>query len=248
MIRALKKEEENFIMTVAEGWQLFRIRSLLRAYGTGYGFCRFYLQEESGALLCVTGDEAIISVDGTADWRELAEYICAAGVRGLSAAGAAGAALRPFLPGACCTGTVLEYNGQRPMPQRFEVCSSPEPAETMARLKMAYDILTSCFSFGDFDSWYCDVSHQIRHDTARVYLWENAACAVTLQDRERLYLSALAVLPERQGSGAGSSLVRALLRKSRASTAAVYSKDGRTDRFYQRLGFSESGRWYLYSF
>lgn len=242
MIRLLQEREAASVLSQKGGWQLFRIQSLLRAYGTAYPFCRFYAQEESGALLCITGDEAILDAGEKADYPELAECLYASGVRRLSAVDPAGRRLEPFLGAAASSGAVMERESPMPLPAGEPL----EHAQTMAQLRKAYDILSSCFSLGQFDGWYCDLSHQIRHETMSVYLLENSGCAVTVSAGDRFYLNAVAVLPEFQGKGMGSRMVQAVLTENKGKVTAVFSRSERTDCFYKRAGFCQNGQWFSF--
>ncbi len=241
MIRMLEQQEIPAVLTRRGGWQLFRIQALLRAYGTAYDFCRFYLQEESGALLSVLDDSGILEAGADADLAEWADYLLASGIRELSAVGETGALFGQELPLTHSSGAIMAYSG--------EASSSEKPlqARTMSELERVYRILCSGFEMGDFDRWYCDISHRIRHDTAYLYLLEERGCAFAVSQGDRLFLSGVAVLPEQRGQGTGSRLLRAILSEYVGKTAAVYSRNPNADRFYRRLGFEQIGEWHTFS-
>jgi ribosomal protein S18 acetylase RimI-like enzyme len=54
---------------------------------------------------------------------------------------------------------------------------------------------------------------------------------------DHLYLSRMALLPEAQDQGIGTSLVRDLLRPRRPVRLHVFTSNARALRFYERLGF-----------
>jgi ribosomal protein S18 acetylase RimI-like enzyme len=55
---------------------------------------------------------------------------------------------------------------------------------------------------------------------------------------DHLYLSRIAILPEAQGRGIGTAVVRDLLASGRTVRLHVFSNNVRARRFYERLGFT----------
>lgn len=54
---------------------------------------------------------------------------------------------------------------------------------------------------------------------------------------DHLYLSRIEVLPEAQGRGLGSAVIRGLLGQGRTVRLHVFSNNARARRLYERLGF-----------
>lgn len=244
MIRHLEGKTWCPIGTADGFWQAVRLKSILSAYGTGYDFFRFYLQKESGALLCKIGEDGILYPGDGRFQKELADFIRLNGIRQLSVAGKQGQKLAACLPDADIRrGTVLV---------RLPVKEPPVPfvmADCMGLYQRGYRILCAAFpslSEADFDAWYCDLSHRVRHRTAGMFLLEDTACAVFLQDGEDLFLDKLAVLPQKQGEGIGSKLLRAVAGQFTGCRMAVYSENSFTDRFYLKNGFQRIGEWQEY--
>lgn len=240
MIRLLRAEERPAILAAEGGWQLFRLQTLLAAYGTGYDFCRFYRQEESGALLVCLDDSALLWAAAGADWDELASCLAMTGVSSLLTEETAGRALLPFLPGSSCRiGAVLQKKAASTSAQ-----ADLREAADMPALREAYQLLEEGFGVsGRFDAWYCDLSHRIRHGICRVFLYGRAACAVAAEREGRVLLSQIAVSPDCRRSGVGTALIRAIEAVYPGRLLAVYSRDDGTDAFYRKLGFERVGRW-----
>jgi ribosomal protein S18 acetylase RimI-like enzyme len=55
---------------------------------------------------------------------------------------------------------------------------------------------------------------------------------------DHLYLSRIEILPEVQGRGVGTAVMRDLMRGGRAIRLHVFANNVRARRFYERLGFS----------
>ena len=98
MIRLLREKELSDIFLMPTEWQIHRIQLLLKAYGLGYEFCRFYRQEESKAIVCVLEDSAIVFADDKSDFGELAVCLQMTGVHDISTAGNNGKRLAEHLP------------------------------------------------------------------------------------------------------------------------------------------------------
>lgn len=239
MIRLLREGEVPAVLAADGGWPLFRLQTLLAAYGTGYDFCRFYLQEESGSLLACLDDSALLWTTEKADVGELASCLKMTEAGTLLTGEAAGRALVPLLPGAeSRAGTILEKWASGGEGQNLR------EAADMPALREAYRLIAEGFGpIGDFTAWYCDLSHRLRHGVCRVFLQEGKACAVAAQRGDRILLSQVAVSPACRRTGVGTALIRAVEARYPGCLLAVYSRDGGTDLFYQKLGFRPAGRW-----
>lgn len=65
-----------------------------------------------------------------------------------------------------------------------------------------------------------------------------AVGVLEVSDRgDHLYLSRIAVLPEAQGNGLGTSVLRDLIARGRAVRLHVFTNNIRARRLYERLGF-----------
>ena len=239
MIRLLREQELSDIFLMPAEWQMHRVQLLLKAYGLGYEFCRFYRQEESDAVVCVLEDSAIVWADNRSDFGELAACLQMSGVHEISAAGNNGKRLAEHLP------DFILQNGLI-MEKKADIVNASSQlwyAQTLQELEQGFRILSSSFSMGNFESWYCDMSHRIRHEAAKLCLWEQTGCAVLQQNGKRTFLSAVAVLPESRGKKSGSRMLKAIEAECAETLLGVYSRDENSSRFYSRLGFQDAGIW-----
>lgn len=110
-----------------------------------------------------------------------------------------------------------------------------------------YSLLARCEMAGDWEPFYLDLSHRLRHGGA-LALGEYrrgklAGCAVILMAKEQALLSALAVEEEFRGQGLGTRLVARAESALAGRKLYVLRESGRNQRFYQRLGYREVDRW-----
>lgn len=59
-----------------------------------------------------------------------------------------------------------------------------------------------------------------------------------IDDGDHLYLGRIELMPEAQGRGLGTAVVRDLLRQGRTVRLDVFTNNVRAHRFYERLGFT----------
>ncbi|MFQ9793068.1 MAG: GNAT family N-acetyltransferase [Acutalibacteraceae bacterium] len=95
------------------------------------------------------------------------------------------------------------------------------------------------------------MSHRIRHGGATAVGYEKEekiiACAMTVAETERAaIIGAVAVLPEYQRKGIGTSVVQSLLHRCMAKHQKhiyVYCNSEQNVQFYRTIGFTDSGVW-----
>ncbi len=218
-----------------------KILSLLKAYGTKYPFVRFYAQKNdegtvTAILSVLDGDITLSFALSLADTDELREFISVIGFNTL-----------------LCNG-LFKFNA------KFEsgvIMESSKKAEFMCNYTEVdeYPYLFDLYNFVDYDgidfeSWYVDINHRIRH---------NCAKAVTLNINDEIISSAIlssiynndAVItavqtkPEFRNSGYGSALVSAMCCDVKG-TVYLMREENKNENFYKRLGFINTGHWRIY--
>ncbi len=227
-----------------EAWQerdIFSIRilSLLNSYGCRYQFATFYLQENEGeitaALSKLDGDVTLALREG-ADTQELLHFFCVTGYHTILCSDA-------FVFGAKYEeGSVMS-------------CTTKwEPVQTDAVVD-EYPKLMDLFNFTDyntqdFQSWYVDISHRVRHGTAKAYTLCNdngiiASGILSSIVGDDAILSAVRCTDAQRRKGYGSALVKHICNDV-CGTVCIMREKGTNEAFYQRLGFKENGNWRLY--
>lgn len=215
-----------------------RIRATAEAYGLDYPFARFWMQGEHAAL-CLLDDVLVLDARPGADWEELVSFVRMTGAR-----------------------TVLcaEETAQKlPLPvsvageiMALDSIDVPEPAcEWNLSLREIHALLCDCESASflppEFEPFYLDLSHRIRHGTARtVGFHQNerlAACAIcSACTDETAVLSAVAVHPDFRRQGFGALVVRSLAASLHRQKTYIFRADGENEAFYLALGFAGCGR------
>ncbi|WP_101698482.1 GNAT family N-acetyltransferase [Clostridium minihomine] len=248
MIRLIKPEEvprlQSFCETTPFGC---KIEGLRRAYGLALPFARFWMQEaEQGEITA-----AVSSLDGimVLDWRnqadgeELTEFLSAAGCRTLLCEEAAATLLYGK---ADRQGRILTLCKDR----KEEPNSYSGQLRSEVPVRNLFSLLCECGELKQeqFEAFYLDVSHRVRHHAALIQGLEIdgrlIACAMasSITDHAAV-LSAVAVHPQFRREGAGSTAVIQLLKRLAPRKVSVFCETKEAERFYASLSFVPSGTW-----
>lgn len=216
-----------------------RIKSLLLAYGTKYDFASFYCQyshDEITTIISKLDGDYTISAKQNADTAELEEFLLTIGFstvltdRNLA------------LNINFSEGAVMRCNKKTEIFSRYASVNE-------------YPKLMDLFNFADYDkadfeSWYVDISHRIRHGCAKAY----TLCVNDEIISSGIYssifnndavLSAVKTEPEFRKMGYGSALVSHMICDIKGTVFLMRDKN-RNEEFYRKLGFENSGKWRLY--
>lgn len=228
--------------------QGLRISAAFHSYGTAFPFCEFWLQSgDCGVAAVIAKVDGCVTVCGSPpDTYELSEFLQAVGCSEVFTS----AALTLVPPFAVCEkGVVMHRDLNKALPQSLSVSFSP-------RLEDVYTVLSASGqgeALGEHDAWYVDVSHRVRHGTARaaVFYYDNipAACAMAVAEASSgALLGGVAVRPEFRGRGFGAGTVSALcgVLHSENKNICLCCADGLTG-FYKKLGFEPDGGWAVWS-
>lgn len=215
-----------------------RILGQLKAYGTGYDFALFWRQVVDGeetAIISSLDQSFTLCADDCADREELAEFlgVVAGGEIMCTEDCAAGMGLR----------RVDSFTIYR-LESMIESVVLPVKIDFSPPLDAVYRTLKSRegadIVLPGFESWYADMSHKIRHRSARavtVLDGEIAAVAVTSYETDRAaIISGVAVLPEAEGRGFGRAAVRALCGELPCAEIYAFAHEN-AGGFYEKLGF-----------
>ncbi len=222
-----------------------RIWATARAYGFHLPFARFWMQVQEGAVtaaVCKLDGAAVLEAGHTADFEELKGFLRAADISFLLCSAEACAGLK--IPAVRQGRVMVSWeNLGRGLGQNIEW--NPGIREIYALLR---DCRSDLFPVPDFEPFYLDLSHRIRHGTACSAGirkdGELAACAVAshLTDNAAV-VSAVAVRPLFRRQGLGTDVVRALLSGADRESGFVFRAEGENEAFYGALGFSDCGGW-----
>lgn len=203
-----------------------RIKSLFNAYG-GYDLALFWAQtDRSGrltALLSKTDSDLTVWSSDSADEKELAEFIRAV-------SGSTVMSNRRLPLDNCTTVLQLTANGR--------------PTGESGSLKDVYEIMSTCFEMPEFSVWYADMSHRVRHSSARAVCSENSAACLLIADGVALMVG-LSTRPECRSRGHAARLLSGILNPAESRLFTLAQKD--LVPFYVNRGFKLCGEHYLYS-
>ena len=126
-----------------------------------------------------------------------------------------------------------------------EGSSSGNASDEKPPVSHLYHILQAAgLSVPDFEAFYLDLNHRLRHGAADAVLWEEKACAILgALTREEAVLTAVAVVPGARREGLGSRCVTELLARHPGVSFWALRGSGENRAFYRQLGFIEVGRW-----
>ena len=216
-----------------------RILSLLKSYGCKYQFCSFYRQEINGkitAILSKLDNNVTLALDDGYDREELVHFFCITGYSGI------------------LTSDEFELSS-RYDEGAVMVCHSKHDVPLADVHIDEYPKLMDLFNFVDYSSqdfkaWYVDISHRVRHQTAKAYTLNVDGEIVSSGILSSIYdgnavLTAVRTKDEYQRMGYGSKLVNYICADV---TGAVYiMRDwDLNEEFYQKIGFENAGKWRMY--
>ncbi len=223
MIKRIENDDELMALP-NKGIEANKIRSMYLAYGLKYDFCRFYRQDN--CFLCSLDGSFVICGDVT-DINELSQFLCMNGFSDVFCSESVGVELSKLLNAECSFVNMMKYSGND-----YYVSVNTEP-----KLSEVYDILKDGFDI-DFEPWYLDMSHRVRHGISKCYTLDNSA-TVTVQyclNNEAL-ISQVATKKDARGQGKASDIVKAVSSLLNPNKIYVLCED-KLVPFYQKTGYS----------
>ena len=230
MIKRINSPEELCDLPKS-GIEAQKIRALLYGYGTNYDFCRFFTAKNlimarfyDDFILCTYGEI------GEIDFEELCGFLNFSGFSRLFCSENTGEILSEKLPRSYLRLNLMRFSG--------DFVQSAEKIEQPS-LDEAYKVLKTSFKL-EFEPWYLDMSHRIRHGISRIY----GICGSVLAVQHNLFgealLSQIATIPEKRGNGNASRLISAVCRELCESKVFVLCEDSLLT-FYAKNGFELCG-------
>ncbi len=223
MISLLKGE----MPTLSSSPAAVRILSLYETYGCEYGFLRFYVQTIDGVLT------AVISImDGNATLLELNNADRHETTCFLSAVGAKTVFSENALP--------LEKQEVGDV-MLFENNTDNKQPQNEIKLQSIYNVMSTCFDMPNFDAWYPDMSHRLRHGGA-VAVQNEHGCAVAFKSRTDAIISGICVENGKRSQGYGSAILNELINISGVRKIYALVEENGPKQFYEKNGFSHVGK------
>lgn len=234
-----------------------RIKSLYKAYGKYKNICEFWYQLNNNVNGCTDGaitsaiskygKEAVVYLTETSDLKEISRFLVMSGVISVLCDNR----YNLDINGKRQTGCVMEYKAEnrtyRSSVNGFIITDSPD-------LKDLYGVLlqnkSDTFLVPDFEGFYIDASHKLRHDTAKArgVLSANklVSCAMAVAaDDTSAVIGAVATLPIYHGKGMGTAVVNCLVDDLYKENRKVFLHRSCNENktFYENAGFRDVSSW-----
>lgn len=217
-----------------------RILALLKSYECKYNFATFYKQiDDNGiitAIISKLDNDVTISLGDDFDNNEIVHFLCVTGYSSV-----------------VCSD---EFQFGAKYDEGMIMSSSIKRDSTMQGVIIdEYPKLMDLYNFVDYDgmdfkAWYVDISHRVRHYTAKAYtlnVGENIISSGILSSIYEGYavLTAVRTSDEFRKMGYGSTLVNYIC-SDVCSTVYIMRDMELNESFYQKLGFKNIGKWRIY--
>lgn len=230
MIRRASSEGE--LLKLPEcGVEAQKIRALLRAYGTKYDFCRFFVSDFF--IICeMNGGFVVCELEelDNESFEEHADFFGFGGFSEIFCSKELGERLQKRLKCSVKTVNLMRFSGEGAECAKVE--KTPPLDEVYKILKTAFDI--------EYESWYADMSHRIRHNVAAARKLGDSALIIQHNLNGEALLSQIATAPASRNRGSASKLISAVCAELLNSEVFVLCEDDLTD-FYRRIGFEICG-------
>lgn len=212
-----------------------KILAAFYAYGGNYDFCKFY-SCGSGIIHIYN---TIMVIDGSADCAEAEMFINMT---------------KPVTVEIDCK-TPLQLDEQYLKKHRtlFRVKSGETDIDSNAVkvnscTEKCFEILNESFdNMLSFDDWYVDISHRIRHNVSKLYLYEDTTVTQQFNINGFIFLSHIATAKSQRGRGTARKLLRLIYREAEehSEKAYLFALDHRRS-FYETIGFEPVAEDILY--
>lgn len=120
------------------------------------------------------------------------------------------------------------------------------PAEEISPREI-YAVLKANGMVGEFEPFYLDLSHRMRHGTVRCAGvsadGKTVAVAAAVLGESASLISAVAVLPKFHRRGLGTAVVRKMERMLPSGTVYILREESKNEAFYDALGYKPCGAW-----
>lgn len=234
--------DENFCPDSYKKKDLFSVKifSLLEAYGTKYPFIRFYAQKNNDdvtAVICILDNDITLSyIKNVADIEELAEFMCVMGFSTLLCDDEF-VFDRDYESGVVMSGS-----------KKIEIACDYTNVDEYPYLFDLFNFVD--YSNVDFESWYVDISHRIRHGCSKAVTLNIDGEIISSAIFSAIYgndavLTAVQTKPKFRKSGYASALVSAMCCDV-TGTVYLMREDNKNESFYKKLFFKNTGRWRIY--
>jgi len=216
-----------------------KLQSLAISYGTDKPFCTFWHQiDEVGritAVICKFGSAVTMSINKP-DCKELLDFLLFIGFDELICDNNFADEIGGFIKEKVyAVEKAVNYQNNKPPNLSF--------SEYSAIYQMLDNSNSDAIEMGDFESWYVDVSHRIRHGGAVAVLWKSG-CGLGLLSHSSVIINGIAVENDHRGKGYGKEILKSIesFGKTRSMAFCLQTEL----EFYKKCGYKTTGNYSLF--
>lgn len=246
MINVLTLSDSDVLLQIPNDFIGTKIKASLIAYGTDFPFCSFWAQTKNNkptAFILKFEQTVFLSTLSNADYDELCEFLNVIGFRHLQTEAGARVGINT-LPS-------KEYNIMRFRQNNNQInCKEDITAKFDPDLKNVYNILFFAknrdLSYYDFNAWYADVSHRIRHGTAAAAIYNNHSAIIASHiASDSAVISGISTMPQFKNSGMGSIVLKQMCLYLNKRNIFAACSNGIMP-FYVKNGFEKINDLFIY--
>ena len=209
---------------------LTRIKSSYNAYGNKYAFAQFWYQDINGETTAVISKiDGIVTLWCNDNWNKL-EFINFISVIGYEK---------------LVTTTLLPLTVEQ-IGNIYYKQNNNELCKLEIDLKRAASVLTQVNIIDNFNAWYTDINHRIRHGCASAYCYLGQACVFAHIDDDSAVIFSLVTLPESRGKGYATKCLD-LFEHSLKQKNLFIMCENKLNAFYEKCGYDYVNQFYVYS-
>lgn len=231
----MKQIYDGIAELVTESYYGYKILAAYRAYGAEYDFCKFY---SSGDGIVHIYNSSMV-IDGNVDLSELEMFIKMTKPATVE------------LSRLYALQTDLAYQKHNRTMFRLKPGETDVDADGVKVNNFTdkcYKILCESFeNMGNFENWYVDINHRIRHKVANLYLFDSTTATQQFNINGFVFLSHIATAKAARGKGTARRLLYYLAEKYKSENCKAYlwALDHRKS-FYESIGFEPVAEDILY--
>lgn len=236
-----KEEEKQRLLQVCKKTVFgCKIASIVAMYQMDKSFACFWLDSQADIAYCLI--DGLMLLSGTVlKEGETRDFLRAVGARSVMCAVRNAEALSLK---ACKTGDVLK----KYLPENEDGNRPKDFRNSQVNIREVYGLLEEAGMVGEFEPFYLDLSHRLRHGGALVAAeyreQEIAGCALVSAITETAaILSALVVKEELRCQGLGTALVQEVENRLPGKTLYLLREKEKHQKFYQKLGYTKTDTW-----
>lgn len=217
-----------------------RIMSLIKAYGCKYDFASFYRQLDENnvitAIISRLDSDFTLCLNDNSDINELKEFFTLIGYNTL------------LCENSFELSSIFDEGVVMSASKRIEFPRPYAEIDKFPKLMELYNFID--YGTLDFEAWYVDISHRIRHGCARSYTLNINGEIVSSAIYSSIYndsaiLTAVSTASAFRKMGYGSALVSEMMSDIKGKIFLM-REEKLNEQFYIRLGFENIGKWRMY--